>query len=324
MNFPQCEPPVWADSGHLQTLFGYFLPSPKLKASHGKTHFISLKDGDQLKSEYFSGNSQSLVLLFHGLNGSTQSNYMERTAKVALDLGHSVALINHRDCGSGLGLARNPYHSGRGEDVSDVVAYYRSVFPNKRMVAMGFSLGANALLNLVCKRRGEHQPDVAIAVNGPTDLRASAELLKVGLNRIYDLRFVWSCRNEIFNKARAGRIDFSQKISYWAHLRDIDEMYTAPYGGFKNADDYYDQCSTFSHFDKIQTPTVILMSKDDPFIPWQPYLNAQHNPRVHLHLETHGGHLGYLSQNQGSQGGTKTSYRRWLDDALNIILKEHA
>lgn len=321
MNIPTCEPPVWADSGHLQTLLGYLIPSEKLK-NRGKHTIISLKDGDQIHSEVFTGSSNTLVLLFHGLNGSTQSNYMERTAKIALQLNHSVALVNHRDCGQGLGLAQHPYHSGRGEDVSEVIAFFRSVFPKKRIVAIGFSLGANALLNLLCERRGEHQPDFGIAVNGPTDLKASSDLLKLGLNRIYDLRFVWSCRAEILKKANSGRIEFKHKISRLSYLRDIDELYTAPYAGFLNADDYYNQCSTFQHLDKIKTPSVILMSKDDPFIPWQPYLNAQHNPHVHLHLEEHGGHLGYLSAAPDSS--RKIRYRRWLDDALNIILKENA
>lgn len=316
MNIPRCEPPVWADSGHLQTLLGYLLPSEKLNAK-GKVNIITLADGDQLYTEYFAGTTNSIVLLFHGLNGSIESNYMARTTKVAQSQGHSVVLVNHRDCGEGFGLANQPYHSGRGEDLSDVIHFYRSQFPKKRIIAIGFSLGANALLNLVCERRGTSQPDFAIAVNGPADLKACAELLKVGLNRIYDLRFVWSCRDEIYKKAQGGRIEFDKTISRLSYLRDVDEMYTAPYGGFKNAEDYYAQCSTFKHFPNIKTPTVMIMSKDDPFIPWQPYLNAQHNPHVQLHLEERGGHLGYLAKQ--SRG-----YKRWLDDALDIILKEHA
>ena len=323
MNIPRCEPPVWADSGHLQTLLGYILPSEKLK-SRGKSNIITLSDGDRVHSEYFEGSTNSLILLFHGLNGSITSNYMARTANLALAQGHSVALVNHRDCGSGLGLANEPYHSGRGEDISDVIGFYRSVYPKKRIVAMGFSLGANALLNLVCERRGTNQPDFAVAVNGPTDLRACAELLKVGFNRIYDLRFVWSCRKEILTKASSGRIEFNKNISYFSYLRDIDELYTAPYGGFKNADDYYDQCSTFQHLPNIKTPTVIIMAKDDPFIPWEPYLNAQHNPNVLLHLEDRGGHLGYLAADTANPQIKKINYRRWLDDALDIVLKENA
>ncbi|MCC6138828.1 MAG: thioesterase [Bdellovibrionaceae bacterium] len=323
MNIPRCEPPVWADSGHLQTLLGYILPSEKLR-SRGKSNIITLADGDRIHAEYIEGSSNSLVLLFHGLNGTIASNYMARTANLALTQGHSVALVNHRDCGIGLGLAKEPYHSGRGEDVSDVIGFYRSLFPNKRLIAMGFSLGANALLNLLCQRRGTNQPDFAVAVNGPTDLRASAELLKVGFNRIYDLRFVWSCRQEILNKAKSGRIEFNKSISYFSYLRDIDEIYTAPYGGFKNADDYYDQCSTFKHLQNIKTPTVIIMAKDDPFIPWEPYLNAQHNSNVVLHLEDRGGHLGYLATDTAKQQSQKRHYRRWLDDALDIVLKENA
>jgi uncharacterized protein len=318
MNIPPCDPPFWAESGHRQTLLGYLLPSGKFTQA-GKVHIIPLADGDRLHTTLHEGETQTLILLFHGLNGTTQSNYMARTAKIIRSQGHSAVLVNHRDCGQGFGLATHPYHSGRGEDVSAVVAYYRKAFPKKRIIAIGFSLGGNALLNLLCGLHGTELPDFAISVNAPVDLQACSDSLKLGWNRIYDLRFVWSCRNEIHAKAKSHRIEFDTKIPYFSHLEDIDELYTAPFSGFLNARDYYEKCSTFNHFDKIKTPTILLMAKDDPFITWQPYLNAQRNPHVHLHLEEHGGHIGYLAK----AGSSTRKFRRWLDDALNIILKEH-
>ncbi|MCB9072231.1 MAG: alpha/beta fold hydrolase [Bdellovibrionaceae bacterium] len=323
MNIPPCEPPAWADSGHLQTLLGYLLPSPTFSET-GATHLVPLSDGDHLHTTLFSGDSRSLVLLFHGLNGSIESNYMGRTARIIRSLGHSAVLINHRDCGAGFGLANSPYHSGRGDDVSDVIAHYRNRFPKKRILAIGFSLGANALLNLLCGLRGTALPDFAVAVNAPIDLNACSEQLTKGFNRIYDLHFVWNTRKEINAKTKSGRITFDKKLGAFPYLRNIDELYTAPYSGFVSASDYYQKCSTFDHFKNIKTPTVIITAKDDPFIPWQPYLNAQHNKHIYLHMEERGGHIGYLSRPLRKDRLSAFGYHRWLDDALQIILKEHA
>jgi uncharacterized protein len=307
-------PPIWARGSHKQTLIAYGLPSESPKVA-AKPITISLPDGDQLTGRYYAGTSSTLLIVFHGLIGSADSKYMGRMAQIGLRLGHSVLLMNHRGCGEGEALARGPYHSGRGDDVSEVVAFCRKHFAKKQLITLGFSLSANAVLSLVTGIRGEHLPDQAIAVNGPTDLKASSESLQRGFNRLYDLWFVAGCRKEIRAKQQRNVIPSDITISKWAYLKDVDEAYTAPLGGFKNADDYYARCSTAPHLGKIKTPTFILMSKDDPFIPWQPYLSARENPYVHLHLEETGGHMGYLAQGNGPFG-----YRRWMDETIEKVI----
>lgn len=311
-----CLPPFWARYGHQQTLIAYGLPSPQFNQNF-KPYSVVLPDGDQLVGRYYSGSSHTLVVIFHGLIGSADSNYMGRMALLCLKQDHSVLLMNHRGCGEGEGLAKGPYHSGRGDDISAVISSCRQNFKNKQILAMGFSLSANAVLSLVSGIRGSHLPDQAIAVNGPSDLKASAECLKAGFNRIYDFWFVQGCRKEIQLRQQKNLIPQDIKLSRWAHLNDVDEIYTAPLGGFKNADDYYAKCSTAPHLGRIKTPTFILMSQDDPFIPWQPYLSAKNNPYVHLHLEKTGGHMGYLCRTN-SPGG----YKRWMDETLNSVVRE--
>ncbi len=311
-----CIPPRWAKSGHRQTLIAYGLPSEQLTQPY-KAVQIPLSDGDVLTGRYYAGTSTSLVVIFHGLIGSVDSTYMARTALRALRQNHSVLLMNHRGCGEGVTLAKGIYHSGRGDDISEVMAFCRQTWPTKQLVAIGFSLSANALLTLLTGQRGTHLPDKAITVNGPADLKASSDSLKKGFNRLYDLFFVHGCRKEIAARKKQKWVDDSLIIRPWAYLEEIDEAYTAPLGGFRNALDYYEQCSTYLHFQKIKTPTFMLMSKDDPFIPWEPYLQAQGNPNVSLHLENHGGHMGYLAQTRHS-----LKPQRWMDDTLDLVLKE--
>lgn len=311
-----CLPPLWARGGHHQTLIAYALPSQRLTQTFNSI-CVPVSDGDQLFGRYYKGSSSSLVVIFHGLIGSADSSYMHRLALRCLKQNHSVLLMNHRGCGEGIGFAKGLYHSGRGDDISEVVSYCRKNFPQKQIVTLGFSLGANALLTLLTGQRGEHLPDQAIAVNGPSDLSACAESLKTGFNRLYDLWFVNGCRQEIKYRQKKNLINKRLTVPRFANLQDVDEIYTAPYGGFDNAADYYAKCSSAPHLNKIKTPTFILMSKDDPFIPWQPYLSAKENPNIYLHLENTGGHMGYLCQTKSPLG-----YRRWMDDTLDDVLHQ--
>ncbi|MBI3557680.1 MAG: alpha/beta hydrolase [Deltaproteobacteria bacterium] len=299
-----CIPPSWARSGHAQTIMGHLLPSPAFAAS-GKQLTIPLTGGDSLVAVYHEGAGNTVVYVFHGLSGDTDASYMGRTAAVCARLGYSVFLVNHRGAGLGYGLAHEPYHSGRAEDLSAALQFGRKLHPRKKHVAIGFSLSGNALLLLLSGRRGTTKPNAAIAVNAPIALEKTSLALKTGLNRIYDLRFVHDCRAQIANPAARKR------VPRLATIRDFDALYTAPASGFRDRDHYYATCSTLGVLNEIQTPTVLLTAKDDPFIDYRDYLMAPLSPSVHLHVEESGGHMGYLSALK-----TPLGTRRWLDYAL--------
>jgi uncharacterized protein len=308
-----CLPPRWAGNGHLQTLLGHLLPSPKLSLL-GQRHEIILPDGDRLVGFFHEGDSKTVVYLFHGLSGTSDADYIHRTALVSRLLGHSVFLVNHRGCGAGAGLAKKPYHSGRAEDLSAVIAYGKKLRPGDRHVAIGFSLSGNALLLLLSGRRGDIKPDAAISVNAPIHLEKAAYALKRGFNRIYDLRFVHKCRKEIAH--RFEELPAKYRVSPFSTLHDFDDIYTAPEGGFKNREDYYQSCSTKGLLSEIQIPTIMITAKDDPFVSFEDYVEAKKSKMVHLHIENVGGHMGYLSRQINPLGS-----HRWLDYALYESLK---
>jgi len=308
-----CLPPIWAESGHAQTILGHILPSPKLK-SKGRRVEIPLPDGDQLVGFVEPGSSTTVVYIFHGLAGSSDSTYIHRTSILAQRQGHTVFVVNHRGCGEGVGLSRGPYHSGSGEDLSAVIAFGRRQFPKKRHAAIGFSLSGNALLLLVSGQRGEVLPDAAISVNAPIHLQRTAHLLRRGMNRIYDLRFYLQCRRDILAGPAAD--EYRRKLPRITTLVNLDNLYTAPAGGFRDREDYYATCSTQSHLSRIQIPTLILTAKDDPFVPFQSFSEAQLSPCVHLHAENFGGHMGYLNR-----CNTPFGSKRWQDYALFEALK---
>lgn len=313
LNLEPCLPPKWASTGHSQTILGHLLPSPRLKFK-GQSFEIPLNDGDRLVGFVQEGSTNTVVYIFHGLAGSTDSTYIHRTSILAQKLGHTVIIVNHRGCGEGAGLARSPYHSGRGEDLSAAIEAGRKMFPHRRHVAIGFSMSGNALLLLVSGVRGTVKPDAAISVNAPIDLEKCAHILKRGLNRLYDIKFYQQCRKDVF----AAKHDLLSgiKIPRLMTLHDFDNLYTAPVGGFKNREDYYQSCSTYGVLDRIDVPTIVMTAKDDPFVKFESYASAKFSSKVHFHAEEFGGHMGYLTR-ESTPYGTK----RWQDYALFEALK---
>lgn len=313
MKLEPCIPPVWASTAHLQTILGHLLPSPRLK-SKGKRVEIPVSEGDRLVSFIQEGESDTVVYVFHGLAGSTDSTYIHRTSIVAQQLGHTVILTNHRGCGEGAGLAKGLYHSGRGEDLASVIAYGRKLFPKKRHVAVGYSMSGNALLLLLSGKRGDTQPDAAISVNAPIALEETSFLLGTGFNRIYDIKFYLQCRRDVFKAHQDPEV--RKRIPRLSTIREFDNYFTAPFGGFRDREDYYSTCSTQALLKNIKVPTVLLMSKDDPFVPFSSYESATLSPNVLPHYEVSGGHMGYITREK-----TPLGTFRWQDYAVREALK---
>ncbi|MFP5386725.1 MAG: YheT family hydrolase [Bacteriovoracia bacterium] len=308
---PPCTPPLWARTGHLQTILGHLIPSEKVADSGIPINVTLEKETERIHSTYLKGTSNFAVYLFHGLGGTAEASYMQRTANKALSLGHHVFINNHRGCGMGAGLAAEPYHSGRADDLSKVIEYGRKLLPGHKHIAIGFSLSANALLLLAARVRAEVQPDFAIAVNGPINLDRASLNLQRGLNKIYDKRFT----AELETYMKKNRPEDVGDFSLVEDLRDFDQRYTAPLGGFKDRADYYDTCSAKQFLKDINIPTVIITAEDDPFVGVQDYQEASYSPLSVLHIEKHGGHMGYLMKKG-------LGFERWLDLALATYLKK--
>ncbi|MGZ3780833.1 MAG: YheT family hydrolase [Pseudobdellovibrionaceae bacterium] len=310
-----CKAPFWADSGHGQTLWGHFLKSPKLEYL-GKNFEVDLPDGDRLFCFYLPGTSNIVVSLFHGLSGDVYADYMQRAALLCQKMGHTVVLVNHRGAAHGMAYAKRPYHSGRAEDVSAVIAKLRQMFPDKKQISVGYSMSANILLCLLGGFRGNMKPDAGITVNAPLNLDKGSRLLKTGFNRVYDLRFVLRLRKDVKEKHRLGLIEEPYQIPPWTTVYDFDQIYTAPASGFQDREDYYRKCSSIHYVSNIDVPTYILTAEDDPFVSVEDYFTAPFSKYAQVHIEERGGHLGYLSQLLTPLGSN-----RWLDYYLWEALK---
>ena len=269
-----------------------------------------------MRAFYSPGTSGVLVAVFHGLSGDTDADYMRATSGVARAAGHSVLLVNHRGCGAGRGLARGLYHSGRSDDLASVFGWARARLPETQHVGVGFSLSGNALLLLLADPAAP-QPSACLSINPPIHLANCSDRISSGANRVYDQRFVRRCVQSLRERVQDGLLPSDFRIPEARTLREFDDEVTAPLGGFANAEDYYRRCSTFERLDRIEVPTVILTAADDPFVRVEDFRAARLSPKVHLHIEPHGGHVGYLER-----GGIPLSGHKWLDGALAHYIEE--
>lgn len=313
---------------HLQTIFGELLgSSPKI--TDRLIHFpMKLKDGDTLVCEHLQGTHRTVALLCHGLTGDSRSSYLLRTADHLNQLGHHIILMNHRNCGIGFGKASKPYNSGSGGDIGEVIQHLKTQFPNHKIILFGYSLSANASLRLLSEpekffdpSETHYWPDAAFISNPPIHLSRASELLGSGLNRIYEKFFVLGLNQLLRKQIRMklinpDRLDL-KRFHMNMRIKEFDDCFTSIYSGYKNADEYYEQCSTHQKIQNITVPTLIVTSSDDSFVDSQDFKNLPPLDRVQVFITEGGGHLGYISRNKNNLG----TYR-WLDYAAVEFMQQ--
>ncbi len=296
--------------GHLQTIVGHLLPVKSMPVEYERW-LIPVGEGDRLVARFYRRSAQVVNVFFHGLGGCADSKYMQVSGRTALSKGHSVLLVNHRGSGEGLAFARGIYHSGVVEDVAAVMRFVRAQLPGARVVAVGFSLSANLLLN-AAGLLDRDLPDEIIAVNPPIDLHLTARRLLAPENFVYDQKFVRDLRRIFANRVRAGMMEKVPELPRFCRLVDIDSLVTAPLGGFASREDYYTRCSSLRYAANVSIPTLILHSEDDPFIPGETFLSAPYPSNVELKIVPRGGHVGYLA--------APGARMRWLGDFFAAAL----
>lgn len=293
---------------HVQTIVGKFvhrrvsLPAPeerlfKVEAGHVLCHC-------HWQAE--RGRAPTLVIV-HGLEGSSVSEYVLGTADKAWRAGMNVVRMNVRNCGGTERLCSTLYHSGMSQDVGEVVRALITEDRLERIALLGFSMGGNQVLKLMGEWGTDAPREVrAVAAISPaTDLAPSAAALHAGGNRIYEFYFLRGLKRRLRLKAALfpDIFDATRVRGIWT-LRQFDNRVTAPYCGFRDADDYYDRASASHVVQNIAVPTLILHSLDDPFIRMLPETRAKllANPCIALIETRHGGHCAFIGRANHAEG----------------------
>lgn len=236
-----------------------------------------------------------LAVLVHGLTGCGESFYVLATARALLDRGHPVLRLNLRGAGPSAGACREQYHAGRTGDVAKVLASLDPALVRRGIVAVGYSLGGSVLLKLLAESGAAAPIRRAAAVSPPLDLAAAARRILRPRNRLYHRYLLARMKDEA--RATRGGLDarLAAAVEAARHIVEFDDTVVAPRFGFASAADYYARCAPGPALGAIRVPSLVVHSRDDPWIPPDAHeaAAASGNPRLRVVLTARGGHVGF-------------------------------
>lgn len=309
-----CPTPHWLPEGHSQTIFA------ALFAKHRRAGFVRERvdtpDSDFIDLDWTAPGlvpgpgailpaelpqpSENALVLFHGLEGSSNSHYAQAIAAYFRSRGWTVVVPHFRGCSGEPNRLPRAYHSGDSAEIGFMLDTVRRRLPQARWHAVGISLGGNALL----KHLGEQGSTAgwltaAAGVSAPVDLVAGGNTLGTGIvnRQIYTHMFLRTLKTKTLDKSQMfpGSIDII-RVANARDLREFDDAYTAPIHGFVDANDYWTKASSKPLLVEVAVPTLVLNAQNDPFLPAK-YLPGptEASAQVLLHQPPQGGHVGFSS-----------------------------
>ncbi|HEX8749411.1 MAG TPA: alpha/beta fold hydrolase [Pyrinomonadaceae bacterium] len=292
-------------SGHGQTLAAYAWPRRhRLKEqSRDNARLFEVEPGVRVLAHYrwqAQKQERPLIVLLHGLEGSTESIYILGTADKAFRAGFNVARLNLRTCGKTEHLTPTIYHSGLTGDIRFVIRELIETDGFSEIYLVGFSMSGNMSLRLAGEE-ADSLPDELkgiCAISPSVDLVAAANTIERRSNWLYQKSFMRSLHSRMRRKKKLfPELYDIQGLRRVRTIRDFDERFTARHGGFKNADDYYARTSSLPLLPRIRKPALIIHAEDDPFIPFDPLRHAEieQNPNIILLATKSGGHVGFVA-----------------------------
>lgn len=308
-------PRPWLANGHLQTIFGNFLPRHSaLPAPTPELVQISPAHGSQIATQILcecdwqplpDRASRPTAIILHGLEGSSRSQYVVGNANKLWLAGCNVIRMNMRNCGGRrvadmASLSPTLYHSGLSSDVDHVLRHFIATEHLHSVALIGYSMGGNLVLKLAGDLGTDAPPQLhaVIGVSPAVDLAASADALHEPQNRIYERKFLRALLKRFRRKTMLFPRAFDpQRAADITSLREFDDRITALYSGFHSADDYYFRAAAARVLDRIVIPTLILHASDDPFIRFttETRYKIAANPHITLLETEHGGHCAFLA-----------------------------
>jgi predicted alpha/beta-fold hydrolase len=324
--------PAWfLRNPHAQTMWGR-LTRPRRLVPLRREVLLTPDDDDLVVDHLDAPASPLRFILLHGLEGSSNSVYMQGLLSVVARHGFAATAINFRSCArdphdvSRMLPNRRPrfYHSGETSDLDFVLRTMAAREPGVRLVAAGASLGGNQLLKWLGEHPGQTLLTAAAAVSVPFDLGLGGAHLEHGLGPLYVERFLKTLRPKVkavweaFPEVR-GKLDLA-KVQRAKSFREFDDAATAPLHGMRDADDYYDTCSSIHFLHRIDTPVLTLTALDDPFVPppVPDRARAAASPSIEFRLTDSGGHVGFI------EGSLPWRCSYWAEELLIAWLADVA
>jgi len=299
------KPAWWLSNSHLQTMYPALLRKTPNPPDYYRER-LTTPDHDFIDIDYCGTGNQPLIILVHGLTGSSQSAYIKGLQSTLLKQGFRSAALNFRGCSGSSNNSARCYHSGETEDIHFLYQTLRAREPETPIGAAGFSLGGNVLLKWLGEQGDRLELFAAVAVSVPLLLGICATKLDNGFSRFYRVNLLKELKtymdiklqhlDSIGQSQEAMKIkelgDLSTISSFWQY----DDRVVAKLHNFADVQDYYRRSSSRQYLKSISVPTLLIQAADDPFMTTEvlPEINEM-SSQVQLELTQHGGHVGFIS-----------------------------
>lgn len=318
------KPAWWLKNAHLQTLYPSLLrktPTPLLHRER-----LITPDNDFIDIDICGTGTAPLIILLHGLTGSSQSSYIKGLQAALLQQGFRSVTLNFRGCSGEYNRLARCYHSGETEDIHFLYQTLRQREPTTPIGVVGFSLGGNVLLKWLGEQGNQISLFAAVAVSVPLVLSACATKLDKGFSKLYRVNLLRELKHYVLAKqqhlAQCGAYHEANKIKQLGDLSTIqsfwqyDDRVVAPLHGFKNVHDYYQRSSSRQFLKSITLPTLIIQAYDDPFMTADVLPKSNElSPTIQLEITQRGGHVGFVT------GSNPFKPVYWLDQRILAFLK---
>lgn len=305
MNTPsRYRAPAWLPGGNLQTLYPALLaPRPRVRYRRQRwdtpdSDFIDLDWIENQDSGLEIGDQERpLLVLFHGLEGSSNSHYARALMHAARQRGWQGVVVHFRGCSGEINRLPRAYHSGDSTEIDWILRRLRMLHGDGPLFAVGVSLGGNALLKWLGEQGEAAHALVqrAAAISAPVDLHAAGNALEQGFNMVYTKNFLATMKRKSLAKLRVHPGLFDEtRLRATRTLREFDDLITSRLHGYDGVDDYYTRASSKPHLARIAVPTLLLNARNDPFLPGTTLPDpAQLSAAVTAAFPDQGGHVGF-------------------------------
>ena len=320
---PEYTAPRWLPGGHSQTIYSALFGrtnSPTYKRERWSTpdgDFIDLDWANNNANGQSAGLSSPLLVLFHGLEGSSNSHYARALMSAVTEWGWLGAVPHFRSCSGEMNLAPRFYHSGDSNEIAWILNTLHQRYPQRPLYVVGISLGGNALLRFLGEQtKATSFIRATAAISAPLDLEASGNTLSAPTNLVYTYKFLRTLKTKSLAKLQQYPDLFDRAAMLSCRtLYDFDNIVTAPLHGYRNTNDYWQRSSCINILSDITVPTLLINALNDPFLPGQ-HLPKKHNVSSSVWLEQpkQGGHVGFCQ-------GYFPGHFNWLAQRLYYFFK---
>lgn len=300
---PEFRPFPGLANGHLMTIAPAFWPrSLRFARERGEERLFEVEPAVHVLTRCHwqeRRKASPVIILLHGLEGSSESHFILGTAEKAFQRGFSVVRMNHRNCGGSLHLTHTLYNSGLSADPIAVARELAQEDGISDIFIAGWSLGGNVVLKAAAELSlaGSRLVSGVCAVSPSLDLHACVSELERGFNRFYQRWFLRGLKSKIAEKNTIyPELYDTRPLPSIKSIRQFDDTYTAPLSGYGTADTYYTKASALDMADRITIPAMVLHAEDDPFVPVSSFRSEKlTGGPIRLLITKHGGHAGYIA-----------------------------